>query len=92
MTTRITNRRAEAIDELFILDDRRWHGETLCVKKYPTGDEEARFMGCSAFGVITSSREPVTVWLRGENPLDDFKRQVHYDTHDQMMDDGWVVD
>lgn len=70
----------------------RWHGETLCLKKRPTGGEKAGVMGYSAFGVIVNKLEPVTIYLRGEDHADDFKETKQYANIDEMLADGWIVD
>jgi hypothetical protein len=60
----------------------RWPGETLCLKK----------LDHSAFGVIINDVEPVIVYLRGDDPKDDFKQTMIYHSFEEMMNDGWVVD
>jgi hypothetical protein len=67
-------------------------GEALCLKKHPTGDEKPVFAGYSAFGIIRNAEEPVTIYLRGDSPVDDFKKTFEYPTFDDAVRDGWVVD
>ncbi len=69
---------------------RRWPGETLCVKKYARGDEPKGVMGYSAFGVMTQPAKDgrqIVVYLR-----EDFVRTMTYQTVEDMLEAGWVVD
>lgn len=72
-------------------NSRRWSGETCCLKKRPAKGETAGFMGYSAFGVITSSDEPVTIYLREDNG-NDFRRTATYENFELAVADGWMVD
>jgi hypothetical protein len=49
-------------------------------------------MGYSAFGVILNSNQPVTIYLRGEDDADDYRKTQSYDTFAAAIADGWVVD
>jgi hypothetical protein len=89
----MTNNRATELDRQAFQNFRAdGNAGAICVKKYPTGDEKAGFMGYSAFGVLVNVGDPFTVYLRGDDPADDFKTTKVYDTLDAMFDDGWVVD
>jgi hypothetical protein len=44
-----------------------------------------------AFGVIVKGR-PCEIYLRGDDPADDFKEAKTYEDVDAMLADGWVVD
>lgn len=79
-------------DLAFMRDSRKWTGDTCCVKKQAKAGEAAGFMCCSAFGVILSGTEPVTIYLRGDDEHRDFEREVRYDTLEAAIADGWVVD
>lgn len=78
------------------LDDRDYilqgGWETCCLKKKPKEGERTPPMGYVAYGVITDPRAPLTVYLRGETPRDDFKAVERYDSVDAMLAEGWVVD
>jgi len=77
-------------DRDFIL---RGNWDTCCVKKRPTGDEEAGFMGYSEFGVITTGRSrPIVIYLRGMMKERDFEKTKEYAYVDAMLADGWIVD
>lgn len=69
-------------DREFIL---RGDWQTCCVKKRGVKDYDA-------FGVLVNTREPVEIYLRGDDPADDFKAVKKYDTVDDMLSDGWIVD
>lgn len=77
------------VDKDFILGG-RW--ETCCLKQRPKDGEPKPATGYVAYGVITSSRPPITVYLRGEDPKDDFRRTKSYETVDDLLQDGWIVD
>lgn len=62
---------------------RIWPGETLCLKQYTADGKKYE-----AFGVITSDKEPVAIYLRGEG----HEQTKEYPTFDAMFEDGWVVD
>lgn len=64
-----------------------WPGETLCLKKYPRGDEKPGIMGYSEFGVLTSGSLPLVVYLRPN-----YTREMKYDSAEALVADGWVVD
>lgn len=76
-------------EKAMMTNPRRWPGETLCLKR-PREAITAEFS--ERYGVITSNQEPVVVYLRGETEEDDFKRTKIYDTFDELIEDGWVVD
>lgn len=78
------DRKAEA---QIISDERSWSGETLCLKRLPKPGEKTGVMGYAAFGIITSSQLPISVWLRPN-----FAREQLYDTVDALLDDGWITD
>lgn len=71
-----------------------WRHETVCLKKYPVGDEKAGIMGCSAFGVIIAIgfREPINVFLRGDRPEEDFRKTAIYESVEKMFEAGWRID
>jgi hypothetical protein len=83
---------ASAMDREIIGNRSRWPGETICIKKYPRGDEPTGFMGYAAFGVMTSLRLPIIIFLRGDTEADDFKTTIEYPSLDAMFDAGWVAD
>jgi hypothetical protein len=68
-------------------DKRTWSGETLCLKKYPRGEEKPGVMGYAAFGIVTTTRLPLVIYLR-----EDFVRTMTYDSIDAAIAAGWVVD
>lgn len=77
-----------------IMNHEKWPGDTLCLKRRPGPGEKSGVMGYTAFGVIASSRAPLTVYLRGAR---DFEKTMRYDTAEAMMAeammaDGWEVD
>ncbi len=77
-------------DAKMLRDKRRWPGETLCVKKYARGDEPRGFAGYSAFGVVTQPAKDgrqIVIYLR-----EDFVRTMTYETVEDMLEAGWVVD
>ena len=77
--------RATPVDKSIVHNPQTWPGETLCLKRYGVG----QYLG---FGVILNSEEPVTIYLRGDHPGEDFKLTKQYPTFDDMFNDGWVVD
>lgn len=78
-------------DAAMMRNPRRWPGETLCLKQKDKPGEH-NIMGYRAFGIITNGAEPVTIYLRGDGPNDDWEKTQQYETFEKLLDDGWVVD
>jgi hypothetical protein len=75
-------------DKKMILSESDWPGDTLCLKKRPKPGEATKgVMGYSAFGILTNSRAPFIVLLRP-----DFEKTMNYDSVDELLADGWIVD
>lgn len=66
---------------------KRWPGWALCMKKRPKPSEKTGIMGYSAFGIITTSQLPLVIYLQPE-----FDTEVRYNTIEEALDDGWMVD
>jgi hypothetical protein len=64
-----------------------WPGETLCLKQRPKPGDKVGFMGYVAYGVLTSTRLPLAIYLQP-----DFIAERVYPTAEAMLDDGWIVD
>lgn len=75
------------IQAAMIRDENRWPGETLCLKRKAREGEKNGVMGYAAFGVITTSRPPLIVYLR-----EDFVREERFDSVEDLLAAGWVVD
>lgn len=74
-------------DAQMIANKRMWPGETLCMKKQPKPGEKVGVMGYSEFGVITTNKLPIIIYLRPN-----FVREQKYDSIEALLDDGWIVD
>jgi hypothetical protein len=74
-------------DAVMIRDPNRWPGETLCLKKRPKEGEKTGVMGYSAYGVITTPDLPITIYLRP-----DFIAAVKYNSVEELLAAGWLVD
>lgn len=75
-------------DEMeMILNSRLWPGDTLCLKKRPKPGETTGFTGYSKFGILTNSQLPLTIYLRPN-----FLSEERYNSVDELLADGWVVD
>lgn len=83
----MTKQMNDLSDKQMIQAESMWPGETLCLKKKPTGEEKAGVMGYSMFGVIVTSEEPISIYLQP-----DFAAVRTYDTIDELLADGWMVD
>lgn len=73
-------------DRDFILNSREWSGDCCCLKKRPLPGEEVPGMGYTDYGVITTSRFPLDVWRR------DGTLAARYNTVDELLEAGWIVD
>lgn len=69
-------------DRALILDESRWPGELLCLKKA----NRKGFGDSQDFGIITTSRFPVDVWTHEGA----FIKQ--YASVDELLADDWIVD
>ena len=77
--------------KMFFDGTRAWPGSALCLKRRaPKGVPS--FTGYTQFGVVTSARAPITIYLRGKDPKDDFKETVEFGSLDEMLRAGWEVD
>jgi hypothetical protein len=80
-----------AIDDKFtrdmVLNPNTWSGEMLCMKKRPKAGEPVGVMGYSTFGVITAARLPIVIYLR-----ENFVETMTYNSLDELIADGWIVD
>lgn len=84
----MSNNQATEADRIAIRDMfKNLRGAPLDLKQHnPPGQD-----GFAAYGIITNSAEPVTLFLRGDVPANDFKTYLQFKTVEEMLDDGWVT-
>ncbi len=64
-----------------------WPGETLCMKRKPREGEKPGPFGYVAYGIITNNQPPLRVYLQP-----DFVSEENFDSAEEMLDAGWMVD
>ena len=74
-------------DDREFITNGRWSGQTCCLKKRPKSGEKTGVMGYSDFGVITRHRPPYDIYRQEDGSL-----AAHYETIDELLEDGWIVD
>lgn len=80
-------------DKVWLSQPHRWSGETCCLKRRAKPGEKT-VTGYKDFAVTVPADHEgkVTIYLRGENPADDFKQHKTYASIDELIADGWEVD
>jgi hypothetical protein len=75
-------------DEEMIKNKSAWPGETLCLKKrLLPGEVRNSSFGYTTFGVILDNQFPISILIQP-----DFAEEYSYNTLDNLLADGWIVD